>query len=611
MTPFSKKHFLCASLLTILVAGTALGQTAARMDPIPLKNWKVPSIQTMFKAYGSDPIGNTQVNPGAFIFQSVIPCRVVDTRQAVGPFGGPIFGVAETRAYSMANGGRCGSTFPANIAAVSINITVTQTAGTGFVTGYATGGTLPGVASITFIGAGVTLSNAAIVPTAGGSASNINIYASQSTHVILDINGIFLSDLSATGDQLFITTSVGPTAAIRGQNNSTGAAADGGLFITASGASSSAGVVGQAIAVSGTASGVLGITGSNTNDTAGVRGLAGPPNIGSLNFQRAGVRGESGGGLGLLGLSNFIGAEGFLLDGSGNALASGLLGSNLFSRTSGVHGFLYTGAGDTAGVLGINGTGSPVPLPTGFSTAGVRGEGDLGTGVLGISRSNGVVGNVYDSNGALRGSGYLGTLSGSYYAVRADGDFAATGSKSFIEPHPADASKVIVYSALESREVGTYFRGTARVQGGLAVVELPEDFRIVTDEEGLTVQLTPIRSFASMYVESEDLHQIVVRSSKDVTFHYLVQGVRRAFKDFKPVRNGEEFMPPSATSRMPGYLTEEARQRLFANGTYNPDGTVNLETAERVGWTRTWREREEQTKTAAERARTAAGLAGR
>lgn len=134
------------------------------------------------------------------------------------------------------------------------------------------------------------------------------------------------------------------------------------------------------------------------------------------------------------------------------------------------------------------------------------------------------------------------------------------------------------------------------------MIELPEDFRIVTDEEGLTVQLTPIRSFASMYVESEDLNQIVVRSSKDVTFHYLVQGVRRAFKDFKPVRNGEEFMPPSAASRMPGYLTEEARQRLITNGTYNPDGTVNLETAERAGWTRIWREREEQVKAASVRA---------
>jgi hypothetical protein len=99
-------------------------------------------------------------------------------------------------------------------------------------------------------------------------------------------------------------------------------------------------------------------------------------------------------------------------------------------------------------------------------------------------------------------------------------------------------------------------------------------------------------------VESENLDRIVVRSSKDVTFHYLVQGIRRAFKDHQPVREGLEFMPRSATETMPLYLTEEAKRRLIANGTYNSDGTVNMQTAERVGWTRIWKEREEQDRTA-------------
>jgi len=50
---------------------------------------------------------------------------------------------------------------------------------------------------------------------------------------------------------------------------------------------------------------------------------------------------------------------------------------------------------------------------------------------------------------------------------------------------------------------------------------------------------------------------------------------------------------------MPPYLTDEARRRLVANGTYNPDGTVNMETAERIGWTRIWKEREERDKAVA------------
>ena len=94
-----------------------------------------------------------------------------------------------------------------------------------------------------------------------------------------------------------------------------------------------------------------------------------------------------------------------------------------------------------------------------------------------------------------------------------------------------------------------------------------------------------------MYVESQDLNRIVVKSSKDLQFHYLVQGVRRAFKDFQPVQTGYEFMPQSASETMPPYLTVEAKRRLISNGTYNADGTVNLQTAERAGWAKIWADR--------------------
>jgi hypothetical protein len=57
---------------------------------------------------------------------------------------------------------------------------------------------------------------------------------------------------------------------------------------------------------------------------------------------------------------------------------------------------------------------------------------------------------------------------------------------------------------------------------------------------------------------------------------------------------------------MPGYLTEEAKKRLIANGTYNADGTVNMGTAERVGWTKIWAEREALTQAAAREAQKAA-----
>jgi hypothetical protein len=192
--------------------------------------------------------------------------------------------------------------------------------------------------------------------------------------------------------------------------------------------------------------------------------------------------------------------------------------------------------------------------------------------------------------GGFHTAGWLGTND---YGVYSSGDFGGTGAKYFVEPHPTDATKVIRYVALEGPESGTYFRGTGHTIGGRAVIEVPETFRIVTDEEGITVQLTAVGPPTSLSVESEDLNRIVVRSSEDVTFHYLVQGVRRAFKGFEPVKEGDEFMPSSLEDRMPGYLTEEAKRRLISNGTYNADGTVNRVTAERIGWTTTWAEREQ------------------
>ncbi len=49
---------------------------------------------------------------------------------------------------------------------------------------------------------------------------------------------------------------------------------------------------------------------------------------------------------------------------------------------------------------------------------------------------------------------------------------------------------------------------------------------------------------------------------------------------------------------MQPFLTPEARRRLIANGTYNADGTVNMNTAERLGWAKAWRENGVKTRAA-------------
>lgn len=94
-----------------------------------------------------------------------------------------------------------------------------------------------------------------------------------------------------------------------------------------------------------------------------------------------------------------------------------------------------------------------------------------------------------------------------------------------------------------------------------------------------------------MAVVSIGLDRIVVKGSRNVDFFYTVNGVRRTFKNHDPILSGTGFMPSSAETRIPQYLSEGQRQLLIQNGTYNADGSVNMETARRLGWDKEWEKR--------------------
>lgn len=120
------------------------------------------------------------------------------------------------------------------------------------------------------------------------------------------------------------------------------------------------------------------------------------------------------------------------------------------------------------------------------------------------------------------------------------GDLSVRGSKSFVTPHPGDPGKAIYFGALEGPEIGTYFRGTAKLSGGEAVVELPDYFSQVTDERGLTVQLTSIGGWGRLYVAEKSVHRLVIRQAEGgvaVEVDFLVQGVRKGYADFEVVRD--------------------------------------------------------------------------
>jgi len=394
----------------------------------------------------------------------------------------------------------------------------------------------------------------------------LTVNVSGSTHVIMDVNGYYSSttppQFGFTKSFTVVSTESVTGAAIRGLHSNTGGV---GAW----------GVSGQSCSTAQDSAGVVGFDAFLGCDITGFE--SGRPT--------AGVRGESLHSLGVLGVS-----EGT----TGNTY--GVYGQSL-STTGG--GFGISG-GSAAGVAGVEASG----FPAGSSNlaAGVLGASKTRIGVQGDSGSLAVRGDSYDGAGNFVTAGLLGWNGGGVggpYGVFSTGNLTATGTKMFIEPHATDPSKVVRFVSLEGNESGTYFRGSAQSVSGTAVIPVPEEFRMVTDDEGLTVQLTPVGTLATMCVVSEDLNQIVVRSNRDVKFHYQVNGIRRAFKNFAPISEGEEFVPNSvASTELSGY-PEEIQKRLIANGTYNADGTVNMETAERLGWAKAWREREEQAKAAA------------
>ena len=131
-------------------------------------------------------------------FVPVTPCRVVDTRNAAAPFGGPSLGSRSTRTFAIPQGA-CG--IPATAQAYSLNVTVQPQGPLGFLTVWPAGLPQPNVSTLNAWTGGV-VANAAIVPAGAGGA--VNVYATDPTDVIIDVNGYFALP-SAAGSLAFYT----------------------------------------------------------------------------------------------------------------------------------------------------------------------------------------------------------------------------------------------------------------------------------------------------------------------------------------------------------------------------------------------------------------------
>jgi hypothetical protein len=134
--------------------------------------------------------------PVALQFVPLVPCRVVDTRQANGPFGGPAIPGGTSRDFTIPQG-PCPN-IPANATAYSLNVTVVPQGRLGYLTAWPTGFTRPQTSLMNSDGR--VKADAAIL-TAGQNSlgqNSVSIYVTDTSNVILDINGYFKTPGSGT-----------------------------------------------------------------------------------------------------------------------------------------------------------------------------------------------------------------------------------------------------------------------------------------------------------------------------------------------------------------------------------------------------------------------------
>ena len=104
------------------------------------------------------------------------------------------------------------------------------------------------------------------------------------------------------------------------------------------------------------------------------------------------------------------------------------------------------------------------------------------------------------------------------------------------------------------------------MKNGTVVINLPEHFRLVTNENGLTVQVTPTTETKGLYVVNKSTKQITIKEigngKSNAGFDYLVNGVRLGYED-RPVIVDKYIDPqPVESDVLEAINIDEYREKL-------------------------------------------------
>jgi trimeric autotransporter adhesin len=143
--------------------------------------WWIDSVTIANASVG----GQCDTAAPALSFYTLTPCRLLDTRNPAGPLGGPALQPGGQRTFVLT--GICN--VPLGAKALSVNMTVTQPAATGYLILFPEGEPVPTASSISF-SAGQTRANNGVLKLNDG-ATRVLCSSSGPVHFILDVNGYF------------------------------------------------------------------------------------------------------------------------------------------------------------------------------------------------------------------------------------------------------------------------------------------------------------------------------------------------------------------------------------------------------------------------------------
>ena len=122
----------------------------------------------------------------ALRFTPVTPCRIVDTRNPDGQFGGPAIQGATFRSFPLTQGS---CNIPAGAWGYSLNVTVIPTGPLGYLTVWPSDQDQPLVSTLNAWDGEVKANATTVLSGTAGAA--VSVFASDTTEVVLDINGYY------------------------------------------------------------------------------------------------------------------------------------------------------------------------------------------------------------------------------------------------------------------------------------------------------------------------------------------------------------------------------------------------------------------------------------